>query len=96
MIEVSLGALLFTCIVMCLVLLVLLARRLLLVQGEVQVCVNGRLTFRAPIGGKLLPALLENGVSLPLACSSPILMRPTLGFSTPRVNSEKTWPISAN
>jgi Na+-transporting NADH:ubiquinone oxidoreductase subunit F len=68
MIEVGLGALVFTSIVMCLALLVLLARRLLVVQGEVQVLVNERLSFRAPIGRKLLAVLLENGVQVPSAC----------------------------
>lgn len=68
MIEVGLGVLLFTGIVMCLVLLVLVARRLLVVQGEVCVRVNERLKVRASIGQKLLSALLENGVQLPSAC----------------------------
>ncbi len=68
MIEVGLGSLLFTGIVMCLVLLVLLARQLLVVQGEVEVLVNDRLKLRFPIGQKLLSALLENGVQVPSAC----------------------------
>lgn len=68
MVEVGLGALLFTGIVMCLVLLVLLARQFLVVQGEVEVRVNDRLKLRVPIGQKLLSALLENGVQMPSAC----------------------------
>ena len=68
MIEVGLGAVLFTAIVMCLVLLVLLARRFLVVRGEVAVRVNDRMTLHAAIGQRLLSALLENGVQVPSAC----------------------------
>ena len=68
MIEVGLGVLLFTSIVMCLVLLVLLARQFLVAQGEVEVLINDRLKLRVPIGQKLLSTLLENGVQVPSAC----------------------------
>ncbi len=68
MVEVALGVFLFTVIVMCLVLLVLLAQRLLVLRGEVAVRVNDSLELRARIGTKLHSALIEQGVQVPSAC----------------------------
>ena len=68
MIEIALGALLFTAIVMGLVVVVLVARRYLVVRGDVEVLVNGRRALRVPIGERLLPALIESGHMVPSAC----------------------------
>lgn len=47
---------------------VLLARRLLIPQIDVDVSVNDTNALRVPVGGKLLEALAQQGIRLPSAC----------------------------
>ena len=68
MIEIALGVALFTAIVMCLALVILLARAKLMAAGEITVTVNGERTFEAPAGEKLLGVLTDAGIPLPSAC----------------------------
>ncbi|MBW6505686.1 MAG: NADH:ubiquinone reductase (Na(+)-transporting) subunit F [Rhodobacteraceae bacterium] len=68
MTEIWLGSLVFVAIVLVLVVLVLSARAVLLPTGQVSIRVNGRHDIEAPLGGKLLGALSEAGVTIPSAC----------------------------
>jgi Na+-transporting NADH:ubiquinone oxidoreductase subunit F len=65
--EIALAAFVFTAVVMCLVLGILLARRLLAPVGEVEIRLNEKVV-RAPRGEHLLEALYRQGVHLPAAC----------------------------
>jgi len=67
-IEIALGVVLFTGIVMCLVLLILLARSWLVPASGVEIRVNEARVFRASVGRKLLGVLEEAGLYLPSAC----------------------------
>jgi len=68
MLEISLGVLLFTLIVMVLVAIILYARSRLVPIGNVPITVNSEKTFEVPIGLKLLNALAEVKVFVPSAC----------------------------
>lgn len=68
MIEIALGVVLFTGIVMCLVLLILLARSWLVPANGVEIRVNKARIFQASVGRKLLAVLEEAGLYLPSAC----------------------------
>jgi Na+-transporting NADH:ubiquinone oxidoreductase subunit F len=67
-IEIALGVALFTAIVMCLALVILLARAKLMAAGEITVTVNEERTFKAPAGERLLGVLTDAGIPLPSAC----------------------------
>jgi len=66
--EILLGVALFTGIVLCLVVVILLARATLVSARQVAVLVNGGRTLRARSGTTLLDALAAGGVFLPAAC----------------------------
>lgn len=66
--EVGVGVVAFTSIVLVLSLLVLLARRLLVPSGEFEITVNERMTVTAAAGRSTLDALADAGVRLPSAC----------------------------
>jgi Na+-transporting NADH:ubiquinone oxidoreductase subunit F len=68
MIEVAIGAALFTTIVTTLVLVIVGTRRLLAPRGDVTVSINGSHSFESAVGTKLLSALNANGVLLPSGC----------------------------
>jgi Na+-transporting NADH:ubiquinone oxidoreductase subunit F len=68
MVEIALGVLLFTAIVLVLVLVILAARSRLVASGEVEVTVNEATTIKTAVGGKLLRALSEAGIHMPSAC----------------------------
>ncbi|HKJ25469.1 MAG TPA: NADH:ubiquinone reductase (Na(+)-transporting) subunit F [Myxococcota bacterium] len=68
MIEILLGAGLFTGVVMLLVGLVLAARAWLLPRGEAAVQVNGERQVAAPRGEKLLGALIAASIPIPAGC----------------------------
>jgi Na+-transporting NADH:ubiquinone oxidoreductase subunit F len=67
-VEIGVGVVSFTGIVLVLGLLVLLARRLLVPSGECSVIVNDRMTISAAVGRRLLDVLAQEGVRLPSAC----------------------------
>jgi len=68
MLEIVLGVVLFTAIVLALVGLILLTRRRLVAQGSVPIVINERRTIETPVGGKLLSALADAGLYVSSAC----------------------------
>ena len=68
MIEIVLGVVLFTAIVLALVGVILLARSRLVAQGSVAIVVNEQRTVNAPVGGKLLGALADAELYVSSAC----------------------------
>jgi Na+-transporting NADH:ubiquinone oxidoreductase subunit F len=68
MIEITLGVVLFTTIVMALVSLILVARSKLVATGNVDILINGEKTIHVPAGGKLLSVLAEQHLFVASAC----------------------------
>lgn len=68
MIEIILGVVLFTAIVLTLVGVILFARSKLVAQGSVAIVVNEQRTLEAPVGGKLIGALADAGLYVSSAC----------------------------
>ena len=66
--EIGIGIVSFTGIVLVLALLVLLARRVFVPRGECEIRINDRLTVTAAAGRRLLEVLAEIEVRLPSAC----------------------------
>ena len=67
-IEIILGVVMFTAIVLALVAVILSARAKLVATGDVKIIVNGEKEIVTPAGGKLLQTLAGNGLFLPSAC----------------------------
>ncbi len=68
MMQILLGSLVFTGLIMALVMVVLLARRILMPRGLARITVNGERVLDADLGDKLLHALAHGGVHLPAGC----------------------------
>jgi len=68
MLEIFLGVVMFTLIVLALVLLILAAKAKLVASGDVAISVNDQKTITVPAGGKLLGALSEAGIFVSSAC----------------------------
>ncbi len=68
MIEIVLGVVLFTAIVIALVLVIIGARSRLIATGTVDVVVNDERTIKAPVGSKLLGALSDAHLFVASAC----------------------------
>ncbi|MFC6673526.1 NADH:ubiquinone reductase (Na(+)-transporting) subunit F [Marinobacterium aestuariivivens] len=68
MLEIFLGVIFFTGIVLTLVLAILLARSRLIPASGVTVRVNGKQSFRIPVGDRLLGALERRDIRLSSAC----------------------------
>ncbi len=68
MLEILLGVVFFTLIVIALVMVILWAKTYLVPQGEVEIVINGQKTIKAPVGTKLLMALAENHLFVSSAC----------------------------
>ena len=66
--EILLGIVLFTLIVIALVYLILFARSKLVPDGDVTLKINGEKEIKVPVGGKLLSTLSENGLFVASAC----------------------------
>lgn len=66
--EIILGVVMFTVIVLTLVLIILAARAKLVSSGDVQIEVNGEKTITVSAGGKLLQTLASNELYLASAC----------------------------
>ena len=66
--EIILGILLFTLIVISLVYVILFARSKLVPDGDVTLRINGEKEIKVPVGGKLLGTLSENGLFVASAC----------------------------
>ena len=67
-IEIILGVVMFTAIVLALVVVILSARAKLVSSGDVSIMVNGERKLVTPAGGKLLQTLSNNGLFLASAC----------------------------
>jgi len=68
MLEIVIGVVLFSAIVMALAVLILLARSQLVPSGNIQINVNGERDLSVPAGSKLLNTLSANELFLPSAC----------------------------
>ncbi len=68
MLEIILGVVFFTLIVIALVMVILWAKSKLVPQGEVEIVVNGEKTIKTPVGAKLLMALADNHLFVSSAC----------------------------
>ncbi len=68
MLEVILGVLLFTLIVIALVFIILGAKSQLVASGDVNIVINDEKTIQAPVGSKLLMALADANLFVPSAC----------------------------
>ncbi len=68
MLEIFLGVVMFTLIVLALVLLILAAKAKLVASGDVSISVNEQKTITVPAGGKLLGALSDAGIFVSSAC----------------------------
>lgn len=66
--EILLGVVLFTTIVVALVFVILQAKSALVASGHVDIIVNGEKTIQAPVGAKLLGALAESQLFVASAC----------------------------
>jgi Na+-transporting NADH:ubiquinone oxidoreductase subunit F len=68
MLEVLLGVLFFTVIVLSLVSIILGAKSRLVAVGNVEILINDEKTVTTPVGSKLLTALADAGLFVPSAC----------------------------
>ena len=68
MLEIGLGVVLFTTIVMSLVFIILAARSRLVATGQVNIFINDEKTIAAPVGTKLLAALADSKLFVASAC----------------------------
>ena len=68
MLEIILGVLLFTVIVIALVFIIIGAKSKLVASGDIEIVVNDEKTIHVPAGSKLLTALADNNLFIPSAC----------------------------
>ncbi len=68
MLEILLGVVMFTGVVLALVGLILFARKWLVASGNVDILINDQKTVTVPVGGKLLGALAANNIFVSSAC----------------------------
>lgn len=68
MLEIILGVILFTAIVITLVFIILGAKSQLVASGNVEILINEEKTVHAPVGSKLLTALADAHLFVPSAC----------------------------
>ena len=68
MVEILLGVLMVTLIVLALVVLILAAKSRLVASGNIEILVNDQKTIEVPAGGKLLGALSDAGIFVSSAC----------------------------
>ena len=68
MLEIALGIIIFTLIVIALVFVIVGAKSQLVASGDVEVLINNEKKIHVPVGGKLLTALADNGLFVPSAC----------------------------
>ena len=66
--EILLGVVMFTGVVVALVVIILLAKSKLVASGDVEICINEQQTIKVSRGGKLLGALAANNVFVSSAC----------------------------
>lgn len=68
MTDVFIGVTMFTLVILALVAVILVAKKILVAEGNVKITINGEKTLEVPVGGKLLGALAENEIFVSSAC----------------------------
>ncbi len=68
MLEILLGVIFFTVIVIALVFIIIGAKSKLVASGDIEIVVNDEKTLHVPAGSKLLTALADNELFIPSAC----------------------------
>jgi Na+-transporting NADH:ubiquinone oxidoreductase subunit F len=68
LLQVGLGVVLFTMIILILVFVILVARSKLVSSGSVKLVINDDKELQVPVGGKLMNSLAEMGIFVPSAC----------------------------
>jgi len=68
MLEILLGVIFFTIIVIALVFIIIGAKSKLVASGDIEIVVNDEKTIHVPAGSKLLTALADNELFIPSAC----------------------------
>lgn len=68
MVEILLGVVMFTAVVLFLVAVIMLAKARLVASGDVSIEINEQKTVSAPAGGKLLNVLADQGIFVSSAC----------------------------
>jgi Na+-transporting NADH:ubiquinone oxidoreductase subunit F len=68
MLEILLGIIIFTLIVIALVFIIIGAKSQLVASGDIEILINDEKKIHIPVGGKLLTALADNGLFVPSAC----------------------------
>ncbi len=68
MLEIALGIIIFTVIVIALVFIIIGAKSKLVASGDVEILINDEKKIHVPVGGKLLTALADSGLFVPSAC----------------------------
>ncbi len=68
MLEIALGVIFFTLIVIALVFIIIGAKSKLVASGDVEVLINNEKTIKVPVGSKLLTALADANLFVPSAC----------------------------
>ncbi|MDC9728370.1 MAG: NADH:ubiquinone reductase (Na(+)-transporting) subunit F [Methyloprofundus sp.] len=68
MLEIALGIIIFTGIVIALVFIIIGAKNKLVASGDVEILINGEKKIHVPVGGKLLTALADSDLFVPSAC----------------------------
>ncbi len=68
MLEIILGVIFFTLIVVALVFIIIGAKSQLVASGDVEILINNEKKIHVPVGSKLLTALADNHLFVPSAC----------------------------
>lgn len=68
MLEILLGVIFFTLIVIALVFIIIGAKSKLVASGDVEILINDEKDIHVPVGAKLLTAMADNGLFVPSAC----------------------------
>ena len=68
MLEIILGVVFFTVIVIALVFIIIGAKSKLVASGDIEILINDEKTIHVPAGSKLLTALADNDLFIPSAC----------------------------
>jgi Na+-transporting NADH:ubiquinone oxidoreductase subunit F len=68
MLDILLGILIFTALVIALVFVIIGAKKKLVAEGDVEILINDEKKIHVPVGAKLLTALADNGLFVSSAC----------------------------
>ena len=74
--QIVLGVVFFTVIVLALVVVILVAKSRLVASGDVEIEINGEKTIKVPTGGKLLSVLADNKLFVSSACGGGVVRDP--------------------